>query len=148
MITPEDFLDHAKSLLHECNEKNFKEINLRSSLSRSYYYLYHKTLEYLEANHKSSLIKVIDFELLRTKKYKSPDYEKINNIDKNYLHSLLNLHSIVASTLREIDNQKSLNFKGFRDTRNEADYDLSCNFGYEEVETTVKDMENFILGLK
>lgn len=146
MIEPEDFLTHARILLSP-SEENIKEIDLRSSISRSYYYLYHRTYEHLKERYRDHLIKVID-EILLKRSYKEDELEKVKELDMTFLKSNVNLHSVVVKTLIVLGRDKSRDFKSFRDYRNEADYNLCKNFEYADVIALIDEMEQFAKSLK
>lgn len=138
MIAPQDFLNQSKYLL---NIAPANEINCRSAISRSYYYLYHETLNYLETHHRNDLSRVIRNHL--SSRGVLFDRNRIDAIDRNYLQILrVNLHSIIPNTLRSLHKRnEGRDFDGFRDDRNDADYELSFTFNLTDSRQKVTEME-------
>jgi uncharacterized protein (UPF0332 family) len=52
VVTPKDFLNHAKKLLDVNQNPNPGEIDFRSAISRAYYSLFHETSDFLHSRGK------------------------------------------------------------------------------------------------
>lgn len=152
MINSYDFLNQAKSILQNYSIDNPNEVELRTSISRAYYSLFHISFEYLRNQHKDILLKEITQWLLKSKKnmnYILDNDDKIKNFDRSILKDV-NMHNIITNAFYSIDRHKNKGriFKDHRDTRNDADYDLCIDFTLDNSKAIVTDIEKLIKDLK
>lgn len=143
MITPDEFLKHAESIIVSTN--NPQEIEFRSAVSRAYYSLYHEAYDKISQNHKSVLVHAICEYLDRT-----PDQlyvqSRIQSLDRNYLKTQrVNLHQTIPLVLKRINKKnEGLDFIGFRNNRNDADYDIRAIYSNDNARVIVGQIRKLI----
>ena len=139
LITPDKFLKFAKRIV---SNSNISEEESRSAISRAYYSLYHETLTKIVNKYSFDLIKNVERDWGRHLKW----YEKtqLNSLDPKLLRKC-NFHKVLPNTLHDIkENILAMNFKNFRDKRNQADYDLKLNFTHTDADTVVNNIDGLV----
>ncbi len=139
LITADKFLKYAKRIISRSSPS---EEESRSAISRAYYSLYHHTLETMIRRYSLDLIKRIE----RSKRKRLKWYERsqLNSLDSNFLRRF-NFHKILPDTLVDINEPiLAISFKNFRDSRNQADYDLKRTFTHLDATTLVSHIDNLV----
>jgi uncharacterized protein (UPF0332 family) len=120
--------------------KNCSEVDFRSAISRAYYSLYHQCLKFLKDKYKNKLIECLEKKGIRTRQ---SEFDYILNKYRP------NFHSIIPMVLIDVyyDHGKKfyydygMKFKALRDQRNQADYDMSLRFTYDEARDAVEQIK-------
>jgi uncharacterized protein (UPF0332 family) len=150
MIDAGDFLLQAQSLL---NKRNVNEVDMRSSISRAYYSLYHESYKFLRSNYRKDLIAKIKETLSHSprRSYYTNDEtdRKIDAMDIDFiLSSGISLHQIIPQVLRSLNQDCFMEFKEYRKKRNDADYNIEKGIKYEDATTIVESISNLIQSIK
>jgi len=137
LITGDKFLAFANRIL---SKKSIPEEESRSAISRAYYSLFHETELKLKKKYSLDLIK----NLKRKKRIHASQIYLLNRLDPKFLRKW-NLHKIYPDTLIGLGFKTlGMNFKQFRDKRNQADYDLWLSFGKKDAKIVVNSIDKLI----
>jgi len=141
MIDPIDFFKQAERLINTQSKVN--ETDCRSALSRGYYSLYHVTHESLKDKHHNDVLAKVKNNLRqRDIKY---DKSLVANLESGYLAKLgVNYHKILLDVLNDICPTLAQYFKGARDDRNFADYELKMSFTKPETQLKIQEIKQTI----
>jgi hypothetical protein len=149
-MNPDEFLQLARTLLGQGGTLDpTSEAYARSAVSRAYYALFHESLAHLIANHNSELVASINENLARERTPTiGPDPITFDDLDmiEDQLHP--QMHWVVAKALGLVDSASSLNFKGFRKDRNEADYQLNKQLAQSKAITKLMAIDFLISQIK
>ncbi len=141
MIQPNDFLNQANRLVGS----NAPEVDLRTSISRAYYSLYHEALIHLK-NHPSRVLQNAIARQIASRG-EIPDMNKISAWDETYLKRVT-MHRAIKDAVLALDPSEGLKYDAFKDSRVDADYKLNLSFKYNDVSQLVNQIAKFITIVK
>ncbi len=149
MILSTDFLLQGRKLIQDVNQPT--EVDFRSAISRAYYSLYQETLNFLVVAHKQKMVSNINSYLVDVKHNVSYDNSKVQSLNIKYLHEIgVNVHETLRRVLMSLDRNLANDFLGFRDSRNEADYQINEDFSLDvqQVANELDEIEILIRSIK
>lgn len=150
-----EFLIYSKEILLPL-DCNYKDANLRSIISRSYYSLYHSSFLFLRSYFPIILQGIIRDNLNKREFYQY-NSTSLKNLDPKYLNSLpINLHRLIPIAFNSVPDRRvqttlkqvAKEYGEFREKRNEADYNLQNPYDKTEVETILAEIEKTIERIK
>jgi len=142
MIDPIDFYTQADYLINTKSKVN--ETDYRSALSRGYYSLFHITHVTLSSKHKKAILDKVKNNL-KSRNIIKFDRTLVSNLELSYLAGLgVNYHKILQLVLNEMDVTIAQYFKGAREDRNFADYELKMSFDKDETKLKIQEIKQTI----
>ena len=146
MIDPDQFLKHAENMILPRNSP--QEVEFRSAVSRAYYSLFHEAFDKISQTHREMLTKTICDYL--DKEYVIYDKKRIASLDRDYIkNQRINMHQTIPLVLKKINKRnEGYDFEGFRNDRNDSDYDIHNEYSKNDAKTKVAQIKKLIQKIK